>query len=137
LISVPTLVVARRDAMFHRPEFGEYLAEHIPGAELRVVAGGDTVPFHAGDFDAILEQVEEFVTGRRLAPATDRVLATVLFTDIVDSTALAASLGDGRWRDLLAEHDRIVQAQIERFRGTAVELSGDGSLATFDGPARA
>jgi class 3 adenylate cyclase len=137
LISVPTLVVARRDASFHRLVYGEYLAEHIGGAELRVVAGADTVPFHAGDFDPTLDQVEEFVTGRRTTPPTDRVLATVLFTDIVDSTAVAASMGDGRWRDLLSEHDRIVAAEIHRFRGTAIELSGDGSLATFDGPARA
>ncbi len=137
LIAAPTLVVARRDALFHRAALGEYLSEHISGAELRLVDGADTVPFHAGDFEATLDHVEEFLTGKRDAPPTDRVLATVLFTDIVDSTATAAALGDERWFDLLSEHDRIVRGAIERYRGREIKLMGDGCLATFDGPARA
>ena len=137
LITVPTLVVARRDAKFHRAAFGEYIAQHIKGAELRVVEGADTLPFHAGDFDPTLDQVEVFLTGRSEASRADRVLATVLFTDIVGSTALASSLGDERWIDLLEEHDRIVRGQLERFRGREVKMTGDGCVATFDGPARA
>lgn len=137
LIAAPTLVVARRDAGFHRPAYGEYLAEHIPGARLRVIGGTDTVPFHAGDVMPVIDEVEEFLTGRREAPETNRVLATVMFTDIVDSTGKAAALGDERWLDLLSEHDRIVSGEIERFRGREIKLTGDGCLATFDGPARA
>jgi class 3 adenylate cyclase len=136
-IHVPTLVVARRDARFHRLAYGEYLAQHIEGAELRVVDGADTIPFHAGDFGPTLDHVEEFLTGRRKAARVDRVLSTVLFTDIVGSTAKAASMGDERWLDLLGEHNRIVRAQLERFRGREIHMTGDGCVATFDGPARA
>jgi class 3 adenylate cyclase len=137
LIHVPTLVVARRGARFHRMAYGEYLAEHIEGAELRIVDGADTVPFHAGDFGPTLDHVEEFLTGRREAGRVDRVLSTVLFTDIVGSTARAASMGDQRWLDLLDEHNRIVRAQLERFRGREIKMTGDGCVATFEGPARA
>jgi class 3 adenylate cyclase len=137
LITVPTLVVARRDAKFHRAAFGEYIAHNILGAELRVVEGADTLPFHAGDFGPTLDHVEEFLTGRREASRADRVLATVLFTDIVGSTAMASSLGDERWLDLLGEHNRIVRAQLDRFRGREIKMTGDGCVAMFDGPARA
>lgn len=137
LIQVPTLVVARRDAVFHRLAYSEYLAEHIAGSRLRVVDGGDTLPFHAGDFGPTLEAVEDFLAGGHRVATPRRVLATVLFTDIVDSTARAAGLGDERWLDLLADHDRIVRTQIERFQGTLVKTTGDGAVATFDGPARA
>lgn len=137
LITAPTLVVARREAKFHRAAYGEYIAQHIHGAELRVVEGADTLPFHAGDFGPTLDHVEEFLTGRKEASRVDRVLATVLFTDIVGSTALASSLGDERWLDLLEEHNRIVRTQLERFRGREVKMTGDGCVATFDGPARA
>jgi class 3 adenylate cyclase len=137
LIHAPTLIVSRRDAQFHRMAFGEYLAEHIPGAELRVVEGADTLPFHAGDFEPTLETVEDFLTGRRDTTRVDRVLSTVMFTDIVDSTARAAAMGDQRWLDLLAEHDRTVRQQLERFRGREIRMTGDGCIATFDGPARA
>ena len=129
--------MARRDARFHRLAYGEYLAQHIEGAELRVVDGADTIPFHAGDFGPTLDHVEEFLTGRRKAARVDRVLSTVLFTDIVGSTAKAASMGDERWLDLLGEHNRIVRAQLERFRGREIHMTGDGCVATFDGPARA
>jgi class 3 adenylate cyclase len=134
---VPTVVVARRDAKFHRAAYGEYIAERIPGAELRIVEGADTLPFHAGDFGPTLDAVEEFLTGRRESSRVDRVLATVLFTDIVGSTALASTLGDVRWLDLLEEHNRIVRAQLARFRGREIKMTGDGCVATFDGPARA
>jgi class 3 adenylate cyclase len=137
LIHVPTLVVSRREARFHRPEFGEYLAQHILDADFRLVDGADTLPFHAGDFGPTLDQVEEFLTGRREVGRVDRVLATVLFTDIVGSTALASSMGDERWLDLLGEHNRIVRAQLDRFRGREIKMTGDGCVATFEGPARA
>lgn len=109
----------------------------IPHAELRLVEGADTVPFHAGDFGPTLDAVEDFLTGRRDSAPTERVLATVLFTDIVDSTSRASELGDQRWLDLLGDHDRIVQAQVDRYRGRVIKMTGDGAVATFDGPARA
>jgi class 3 adenylate cyclase len=137
LIRMPTLVIARRDARFHRPEYGRYLADHIEGAVLRVVEGADTLPFHAGDFGPTLDHVEEFLTGRSDAPRIDRVLSTVLFTDIVGSTSLASSMGDRRWLDLLQEHDRIARSQLARFRGREVKMTGDGCVASFDGPGRA
>jgi len=137
LIDLPTLVVTRGDARFHRREYGEYLAERIAGAQLRVIEGADTVPFNAGDFGPTLDCVEEFITGRLESGRVDRLLATVMLTDIVGSTARAAEMGDQRWLDLLAEHDAIVRAQLERFRGREIKMTGDGCLATFDGPARA
>lgn len=137
LIHAPTLVVSRRDARFHRMQYGEYVASLIEGAAFRVVEGADTVPFHAGDFEPTLEHVEEFLTGKHDVAREDRILATVLFTDIVGSTALAASMGDQRWLDLLSEHDRIVRVQLGRFRGSEIKMTGDGCVATFDGPARA
>ena len=136
-VQAPTLVVSRRDARFHRRSYSDYLARHIPGAELHVVDGADTVPFHAGDFGPTLDAVEDFITGRRESTRTERVLATVLFTDIVGSTSRAARLGDQRWLDLLGDHDRIVRSQIERYRGRVIKMTGDGAVATFDGPARA
>lgn len=137
LIQVPTLVVARQDALFHRRAFSEYLAEHITGAHLEVLDGADTLPFHAGQVTPVLDAVEEFITGRQRAGRSDRVLATVLFTDIVRSTSLASELGDQHWLDLLGEHNRLVRAQLSRFGGTEVKMTGDGCLATFDGPGRA
>ncbi len=137
LIHAPTLVVARREARYHRPEYGEYIAQHIEGAELRLVEGADTLPFFAGDFGPTLDHVEEFLTGRRESTRMERVLSTVLFTDIVDSTSKAVSLGDERWLDLRDEHDRIVRSQLDRFRGREIGMTGDGCVATFDGPARA
>lgn len=137
LVNVPTLVLARREAKFHRAAFGEYLAEHIAGAQFHLLEGADTLPFHAGDFGPTLDQVEAFLTGKQEGVRGDRVLATVLFTDIVGSTALASSRGDQRWLDLLDTHNRIVRSQLERFRGREVKMTGDGCVATFDGPARA
>jgi class 3 adenylate cyclase len=137
LIRVPTLIVARKEARFHTPAHSRYLAEQIAGAELRLVDGADTLPFHAGDFGPTLDQVEDFLTGKRERTRVDRVLATVLYTDIVGSTAMASSMGDQRWLDLLGEHNRLVRSQLERFRGREVKMTGDGCVALFDGPARA
>ena len=117
-------------------EEGRYLASHIKGARFVELAGTDHLWF-AGDMDAILDEVEEFLTGSRHAPEADRVLATVLFTDIVGSTERATELGDRRWRDLLDSHDEAVRRQLERFRGREVNTIGDAFLATFDGPGRA
>lgn len=137
-IQAPTLVIGRRDARFHRLEHSEYLAEHIPGARLTVLEGSDTLPFNAGDHGPMLDSVEEFITGTvETTTSGERMLATVMFTDIVDSTGRAAAMGDERWVDLLDEHDRLVRSQLERFGGREVKMTGDGCVATFDGPARA
>lgn len=133
-VRVPTLVVARQDL----PRFmrGRYLADHIEGAR-RVEIPGDDFLFFAGDTGAMLDAIEEFLTGRLPTPDTDRVLATVVFTDVVDSTGHAARLGDRRWRQVLTDHDGLVRRELERFHGREVKTTGDGFLATFDGPGRA
>lgn len=136
-IQAETLVIHRRDARYHRLDYGRYLADHISGARLEIVEGADTLPFHAGDFNPILDLVEEFVTGDRHHVPSNRMLATVMFTDIVGSTALAAEMGDERWLDLRDTHDRIVTENVGRFRGDIVAMTGDGCVATFDGPQRA
>jgi class 3 adenylate cyclase len=115
---------------------GQYLAEHIADAKLVELAGDDYLPAF-GDAESILDEIRVFVTGRRAAPAGDRVLATVLFTDIVESTRRAAELGDSRWGELLASHHAVVRRRLEEFRGREVDTAGDGFLATFDGPGRA
>ena len=135
-IQTPTLVLHRRGNRHVRVEHGRYLAEHIPGALYRELEGDDHL-FAAGDTDTLADEIEEFLTGVRPAPPTDRVLATVLFTDIVGSSQKAAELGDRAWRKLLDAHDAVVRTQLERFRGREVKTTGDGFLATFDGPARA
>jgi class 3 adenylate cyclase len=135
-VQAPTLVVYRRDDQFLGKPHATYLAEHIAGAKLVEVPGEDNLIF-AGDSDADVDEIEEFLTGVRHGPETDRVLATVLFTDIVESTEHAARLGDHAWRELLDAHDRVVRRQLERFRGREVNTVGDGFLATFDGPGRA
>jgi len=136
-IQAQTLVIQRRDARYHKMAFGEYLADHIPGAELQLVEGADTFPFHAGDATETLDAIEAFVTGRHAPVQTDRMLATVLFSDIVASTSLASESGDDRWLDTREEHNRIVRLQLERFRGKEVNTTGDGFVAMFDGPVRA
>ena len=136
-IQADTLVIHRKDALFHRVEFGRYLAERIRGARLEVIDGADTLPFHAGDVDPVLDLVEEFVTGKTGLRDSSRALATVMFTDIVGSTARAASMGDEKWMDLLDDHDRIIRKNLERFRGEEAKMTGDGAVATFDGPQRA
>jgi pimeloyl-ACP methyl ester carboxylesterase/class 3 adenylate cyclase len=136
-IRVPTLVVSRADARWHRATFGRYLAEHIPDARYVELPGFLTAPFHAGDFDPVLDEVQEFLTGARAKPVTDRVLATVMFTDIVGSTERAADVGDDRWLALRDRHNGLVRRSLERFRGRELAMTGDGFLATFDGPGRA
>jgi class 3 adenylate cyclase len=133
-VRAPTLVVYRRGL----PHVGtyRYTADHIPGAQCVELDGDDLLVF-AGDADALVDAIEEFLTGQLSPPPADRVLATVLFTDVVDSTPHAARVGDRRWRELLAAHDAVVRTQLDRFRGQEIRSTGDGVLATFDGPARA
>jgi class 3 adenylate cyclase len=134
-IRVPTLVIQRAGGPFQAPH-GRYLAEHIRGARYLELPGADKFIW-AGDTESILAEIQDFVTGVRPAPTPVRVLATVLFTDIVASTRRAAEMGDHRWRELLAEHFRVVRRQLDRFRGREIKTVGDGILATFDGPERA
>lgn len=136
-LQVPTLVVHRTRDRWLLPEHGKYLAENIPGARYVEHPGIDHYPFF-GDVDAVLAELGEFVTGVRAdRHDEERVLATVLFTDIVDSTRLAAEAGDRTWRLTLDRHDNAVRDAIKRFRGREIKTMGDGFLATFDGPARA
>lgn len=118
------------------PSQGRYLAEHIPGARY-LEQEGDSHILWLGDLDGLLSEVEEFLTGARSASDIDRVMTTVLFTDIVGSTRQATELGDRRWHQRLDDYDALVRRQLERFRGRHVKSTGDGTLATFDGPARA
>jgi pimeloyl-ACP methyl ester carboxylesterase len=133
-IRVPTLVLYRADEILG--EASRYLGERIAGARVVELPGRDHMPW-LGDQEAVLDEIEEFLTGVRPHPALDRVLATVLFTDIVGSTELVADLGDRRWRDLLEQHNAVVRRELDRFRGRELNTAGDGFLATFDGPARA
>ncbi len=135
-IRVPTLVIHRTGDRLTRVEQARYMAERIPGAKYVELPGIDHTPW-VGDADAILDEVEEFLTGVRHGAEPDRVLATVLFTDIVGSTEQAARLGDRRWRELLESHHALVRKELARFRGREIDTAGDGFLATFDGPARA
>jgi class 3 adenylate cyclase len=129
-VQAPTLVVSRPTTAQRR-----YLAEHIAGAQFIEVPGRDYLAFV--DSAPILDATEEFLTGHRAESDPDRVLATVLFTDLVASTSQAAEMGDRRWRNLLATHDALVRTQLDRFRGREIKSTGDGVLATFDGPGRA
>jgi class 3 adenylate cyclase len=115
---------------------GRFLAEHIPGAKLVELPGVDHVPW-GSDRDLIADEIEEFLTGARSSAERDRVLATVLFTDIVGATEHAARVGDRSWHDLLDSHHALVRRELERFRGHEIDTAGDGFLASFDGPARA
>jgi class 3 adenylate cyclase/pimeloyl-ACP methyl ester carboxylesterase len=135
-IHIPALVIHRHGDRVVNRRAGQELASQIPGAKYVELPGIDHVPW-AGDQDAVLGEIEEFLTGARTAPEPDRVLATVMFTDIVGSTERAAKLGDTRWRALLSEHQTAVRRELQRFRGREVKTLGDGYLATFDGPARA
>jgi pimeloyl-ACP methyl ester carboxylesterase len=135
-ISVPTLVVQLSDDPITPPPAGRYLAEHIPGAVYRELPGTDHI-FWSQNGDAVVDEIEEFLTGARRSAELDRVLATLLFTDIVGSTARAAELGDRRWRELLDEHDAIVRRQLDRFGGREIDTAGDGFFAAFDGPGKA
>ncbi len=134
-IRVPTLVVSRRDALFSA-ESGRALAESIPGAVFVAVPGED-YGLAVGDVDPILDEIEEFVTGSRPAHDVDRILATVLFTDIVASTERAVDLGDRGWRALLDAHEELAGRVVHEHGGVIAKFTGDGLVASFDGPARA
>ena len=135
-IRVPTLVLHRAGNRNIRVGHGRYLGEHIAGAKYVEVRGADAL-FYVGETETVLDEIEEFLTGVRPVPESGRVLATVLFTDIVASTARSAQIGDRRWKDLLDRHDTLIRRELERHRGRLVKTTGDGVLATFDGPARA
>jgi class 3 adenylate cyclase len=134
-IRVPTLLLHRRDDPFINPKHAEYLHQRIDGAKLVWLPGNENL-LVAGDTDAVIDEAQEFVTGVRPEREPDRVLATVLFTDIVDSTRRAGELGDAGWRAVLERHDELVRGQLRRHQGREVKTMGDGFLATFDGPAR-
>ncbi|HVH17839.1 MAG TPA: adenylate/guanylate cyclase domain-containing protein [Myxococcota bacterium] len=134
-LGIPVLVMSRRDYAMIPASHGRYLAEHVPGARFVLLPGADGLPIFETP-EAILDQIEEFLTGSRQSEP-ERVLATVLFTDIADSTRRAAELGDAAWRQLLDRHDRVLREQLGLHRGRLVESAGDGALATFDRPDQA
>jgi class 3 adenylate cyclase len=135
-VHVPALVIHRVHDRLVNVRNGRWLAEHLPNARMVELEGGDHVPWYEGT-DEWLGEVEEFLTGTRAAAEPDRILATVLFTDVVDSTRLAAELGDHRWVEVLESHRGTVRDSLARFGGREIKTIGDGFLATFDGPARA
>lgn len=135
-LQAPTLVISRRGDRHVRPEHGQSIAQRISGARFVEMAGRDHLPF-AGRAEPLLSEIEEFLTGITPTPVLDRVLVTVLFTDIVGSTDHVAQVGDHQWRESLNRYDNMVQRHLERFRGRLIKSTGDGTLATFDGPARA
>lgn len=135
-IQAPTLVVHRTDNVLLSVENGRFLADHIPNARFVEIPGAD-YGLGVGDVDAMIDEVEEFLTGVRGHIDTDRMLATVLFTDIVSSTERASAVGDSRWGQTLDAHHDVARRQISRYQGRLVKSTGDGLLATFDGPARA
>jgi class 3 adenylate cyclase len=134
-VQAPTLILHRKDDGFVDVRHSRYLAEHIPGAKYVELPGDEVFAFGPGN-EPLLDEIEEFLTGARQAPEPDRILATVMFTDIVDSTRHAARLGDRRWRETLELLQSAVVPQLARFRGRPIKTLGDGLLATFDGPAR-
>jgi len=136
VVHVPTLVLHRAGDRAINVEEGRYLEQHIPGAKFVELRGDDHL-WWVGESDSVVEEIQEFLTGERPVTERDRVLATVLFTDIVESTKRAAEVGDRRWRDLLDRHNMMMRTEIHRFKGRVVKSTGDGFLATFDGPARA
>ena len=135
-IRVPTLVLHRLEDSFIKIEHSRFLAERIPGARLVELEGGDNM-YSLGDSEALLGEMEEFLTGERHRTEPDRMLATVLFTDICSSTEHAARMGDRGWRYMLERHDALFRRALERHRGREIKRTGDGFLAAFDGPARA
>jgi pimeloyl-ACP methyl ester carboxylesterase/class 3 adenylate cyclase len=136
-VRVPTLIVHRVDDPICHVENGRFLAANIPDARYVELPGNLHIPWAGSGGDEIVEEIREFLTGVREAQDPDRVLATVLFTDIVGSTERATQLGDRRWRELLEAHHSAVRRQLDRFRGQEIDTAGDGFLASFDGPARA
>lgn len=135
-VSVPTLVAHRVGDQTIDVRQGRWLAEHIDGARYVELEGIDHLP-SVGDADALIDCMEEFLTGHRTTATPERALATVLFTDIVDSTARASAMGDARWREVLGQHEAVVRKHLAHHRGQEIKTTGDGFLATFDGPARA
>ena len=135
-ITAPTLVLCRDGDRQVSPEEGRWIAGQIPHATFVGLPGADHLPW-IGDTDGLLDEVEAFLTGVRRGPDPDRRLLTVLFTDIVGSTAMAAALGDRNWQQLLKQHDQLVRRELDRFGGREIDTTGDGFFATFDGPARA
>lgn len=136
-VSVPTLVIHSKDDPYIRDGHSRYLVGHIAGAEYVELPGADHTPTVSEDQDLLMDAIEEFLTGTKHRPAADRALKTVAFTDIVDSTKRAAELGDRKWRSLLEVHESIARREVDAARGRIVKFTGDGLMATFDGPARA
>jgi class 3 adenylate cyclase len=134
-VQCPTLVLRPEHETYLDERHSRYVAEHIPNARYAEIPGEG--PFWLGEEDAVADEIQHFLTGVRRPVVSDRVLATVLFTDIVGSTKRAAELGDGAWRSVLERHDRLVREEVERHRGRFVKSLGDGALAVFDGPSRA
>lgn len=137
VIRVPTLVVHRGEDSFVNVAHARYLAEHIPGAKYVELPGSDHVPANEEAIDSVADEIREFLTGQRFAVESDRFLATVMFTDIVSSTEQAAALGDQRWMELLKIYYNSASQEIKRYGGRVIKSTGDGLLATFDGPTRA
>ena len=136
-VMVPTLVLHRTDDTAEPVEQARYIGEHVPNAEVVELPGNEHAPF-AGDAERVLRELRRFVSAVRDEEAEfDRVLATVLFTDLVGSTERAAALGDRAWRELVERHHTVIRGLLARYRGTEVDTAGDGFFATFDGPARA
>lgn len=136
-IRVPTLVLHRADNQHYRVDFGRYIARNIPDAKLIEIPGADCFPYHAGDPTPVLNEILEFITGNKNIVEEDRVLTTLMFTDMVGSTALASKLGDKKWGDILELHHKLVRSKIEQFQGEELQTTGDGFLVIFNGPARA
>jgi len=136
-ISAPTLVIHTAANTFARPGHARYLVDHIAGSRYVELPGNDHSPVQSEHADLLMDAIEEFLTGTKHAPASDRALMTVAFTDIVGSTKMAAELGDRRWRNVLEVHESVSRREIEASRGRVIKSTGDGMMATFDGPARA
>lgn len=135
-VKVPTLILHNINDGFIPVEFSRYIAQQIPGSKLVEMTGDDHL-FWFHNPDEVVGELENFIVGARSEDVSDRVLSTVVFTDIVDSTGQASAVGDARWREVLDNHERIIRENVARFHGKVVEMTGDGVLATFDGPARA
>jgi class 3 adenylate cyclase/pimeloyl-ACP methyl ester carboxylesterase len=135
-ISAPTLVLHRSQNDHYRIGYGKYLSEQIAGARFVELPGADCFPFHTGEQEPLLDEIQEYLTGERGGADSSRVLATIMLTDIVRSTQHAATLGDVRWKDLLEEHHALIHRLVVQYRGREFRSTGDGFLLTFDGPAR-
>lgn len=137
LVRVPTLVIGRSKGRHHRIEYSRFLADHLPEAAFVELPGADTYPFVAGNYQEILDEIEEFITGNRGASRPGRQLATVVLTDLVKSTDHLSAVGDAAWAELMGRHDTVVRGLLTMFRGEDFGHTGDGILAVFDGPTRA